>query len=94
MSKGRWLLCGLCCLTLAVGVAGIAWAADDAGDEIIQMVIGLVGEKDKDLRAVGLQQVREGAKGSAATKQFAALLLKLPPESQAALLDALADRGD
>ena len=46
------------------------------------------------MRAVGLQQVREAAKGPAATKRFAALLPKLSPEAQAGLLAALADRGD
>ena len=46
------------------------------------------------MRAVGLQQVREQAKGPAATKRFAALLPKLPPDAQAGLLDALGDRGD
>ena len=58
------------------------------------MIVNLVSDKDKDMRAVGLQQVREEAKGAAATKRFAALLPKLSPEAQAALLDALADRGD
>ena len=43
---------------------------------------------------MGLQQIREEAKGAAATKQFAALLPKLAPDMQAALLAALAARGD
>ena len=58
------------------------------------MVVGLLSDKDKDLRAVGLDQVRTEAKGAAATKQFAAQLPKLMPAAQAALLSALADRGD
>ena len=46
------------------------------------------------MRALGLEQVRTEAKGPAATRQFAAQLPKLPPDVQAALLGALADRGD
>lgn len=94
MRRSCLLLWGMLCAAATIGLAGVGSAADDAGDEIVQMVIGLVSDKDKDLRAVGLQQVREGAKGPAATKQFAALLPKLPPEAQTALLDALADRAD
>jgi HEAT repeat protein len=69
-------------------------AAEEPGDEVIQLIIGLVSDKDKDMRSVGLQQVREEAKGAAATKRFAALLPKLPAEAQAGMLDALGDRGD
>jgi HEAT repeat protein len=69
-------------------------AADDAGDAVVDAIIDLVRDKDKDLRAVGLEQVREQAKGAAATRRFAAALPKLAPEAQAGLLDALADRGD
>jgi HEAT repeat protein len=75
-----------------MGVPGLR--AEDASDELIQTVIGLVSDKDKDLRAVGLQQIREDAKGEAATRRFAALLPKLTPDGQAGLLRALADRGD
>ena len=69
-------------------------AADESGDELVQSIINLLGDKDKDLRTVGLEQVREQAKGPAATKRFAAMLPKLEPEAQIGLLDALADRGD
>jgi len=69
-------------------------APDQSGDELVQMIVGLLSDKDREMRAVGLQQVREAAKGPAATKQFAALLPKLAPDAQAALLDALGDRGD
>jgi hypothetical protein len=68
--------------------------AEKPGDELVQMIVGLLGDKDPEMRAVGLQQVREGAKGEAATRQFAGLLAKLAPDAQAALLDALGDRGD
>ena len=67
---------------------------EGTGDELVQMVVNLLSDKDKDVRALGLEQVRTEAKGPAATQQFAAQLPKLPPEVQAALLSALADRGD
>jgi len=69
-------------------------AAGEAEDEIVQLVINLLGDKDKDVRALGLEQVRTDAKGPAATKLFAALLPKLQSDAQVGLLGALADRGD
>lgn len=68
--------------------------AATAGDDLYGTIATLLGDKDKDIRALGLQQVREAAKGTKATQQFAALLPKLPAEAQIGLLDALADRGD
>jgi HEAT repeat protein len=65
-----------------------------ADDDVVQTVINLVSDKDKDVRAVGLEQVRDEAKGEASTKRFAALLLKLEPDAQVGLLGALAGRGD
>ena len=94
MKRSGILLRGVFCLAIVVGLDGALPAADDSGDELVQMIVNLVSEKDKEMRAVGLQQVREEAKGLAATKRFAALLPKLTPDAQAALLDALADRGD
>ncbi len=93
------------CLTLLLAAASSiasTWnfastslAADAAADdELTKMVLSLLSEKDKDLRAVGLEQVRTEAKGAAATKQFAAQLSKLPPDAQVGLLSALAERGD
>ena len=69
-------------------------AKDEPNSELVQMVVNLLSEKDKDLRAIGLDQVRNEAKGTAATKQFAAQLPKLNAAEQAGLLNALADRGD
>jgi HEAT repeat protein len=77
-----------------MALSGRLLAADDPADQLVPIVINLLTDKDKDLRALGLQQVREQAKGAAATRQFAALLPKLAPDVQAALLGALADRGD
>jgi HEAT repeat protein len=65
-----------------------------ANDELINTIGTLLSDKDKDIRAEGLQQVRESAKGTAATQRFAAMLPKFPAEAQIGLLDALADRGD
>ena len=78
-----------------MAVQGTAiFAADEAGDDVVAMVVTLLSDSDKDMRNLGLQQVREEAKGPAATRKFAALLPTLPPDAQVGLLDALADRGD
>ncbi|HEV3415596.1 MAG TPA: HEAT repeat domain-containing protein [Pirellulales bacterium] len=88
------LLLGIASLASALALSGRSLAADDPADQLVPIVINLITDKDKDLRALGLQQVREQAKGAAATKRFAALLSELAPDVQAALLGALADRGD
>jgi hypothetical protein len=69
-------------------------AADEHPDEYVQMVVNLLGDKDKDFRAAGLDQVRNKANRPAATKLFAAQLPKLNASAQIGLLGALADRGD
>lgn len=63
-------------------------------DDVIELVIGLLTDADKDIRALAFEQVRSEVPGEAATKRFAALLSELPPDSQTGLLSALADRGD
>jgi HEAT repeat protein len=78
----------------SLGQRTSVYAADDADDEVVSMVVSLLGDSDKDMRQLGLQQVREKAKGPEATMKFAALLPKLPSETQIGLLDALADRAD
>ncbi len=93
MKRTRSLLCGLVCLALAAGAAGSLFA-EETGEELIVLVIDLLGSKDKDERALGLNQVRSEAKGQAATRRFAAQLSRLSPEAQVGLLSALADRGD
>jgi HEAT repeat protein len=69
-------------------------AADDTGNQLIDTVVSLVSDKDKDLQAIGFQQVREEVKGAAATKRFVELLPKLTPGAQTGLIDALGARGD
>ncbi len=81
------------CVAVIFAVAD-ASLADEPADELVQLVVNLLGEEDKDLRALALEQVRTEAKGQTATRQFAAQLPKLPPASQVGLLSALADRGD
>ena len=86
---------GLFLLGLVCAVAGSSAAAQEEPNEpLIQMVIELVSGEDRDMRALGFQQVREEVPGEAATKRFAALLPKLPPDGQVGLLDALGDRRD
>jgi hypothetical protein len=84
----------VCCMVISLSAIAVSFAAEDAGDELIGMVLELIQDKDKDVRAVGLDQIRAEAKGEAATKRFAAELPKLPADAQAALVRALADRGD
>jgi HEAT repeat protein len=87
-----FLLPAVACLAM-MSAARVALAAAPT-NEAVQAIADLLGDSDKDVRALGLQQVREGAKGAEATKQFAALLPKLAPNIQAELLAALATRGD
>ena len=87
-------LLGIVVIALLLSAIAPSPAAEEAGDDMLPTVIGLIQEKDREIRSLGLQQVREGLKGAAATKQFAALLPKLTPEIQAELVIALGDRGD
>jgi len=65
-----------------------------APDPLVQLVIDLLRENDKEMRALGYEQVRTQARGGAATSRFADLLPGLSPDAQVGLLSALADRGD
>jgi HEAT repeat protein len=82
------------------GLAGVfltvstLWGADQPSEAFLRQVVGLIGQDDREFRAAGLEQVRTGAPGTAATELFASQLPKLKPEGQAALLSALADRAD
>ncbi|MGD0896949.1 MAG: HEAT repeat domain-containing protein [Thermoguttaceae bacterium] len=92
MKQAVVLTCAVLALSAAINRGSLL--ADDANEDLVETIISLVGNNDKDLRALGLEQVREAAKGEAATRRFAALLPKLPPDGQAALLAALGTRGD
>jgi HEAT repeat protein len=65
-----------------------------AQDDATSLIVELLKDKDKEVRAIALEQVRTEAKGEAATLKFAELLPTLSPEAQVGLLSALADRGD
>lgn len=69
-------------------------AASPAADDPIAMTIDLVSRDDADFRAIGLDRVRHGTKGEAATYRFAAELAKQSPVRQVELMSALSDRGD
>ena len=75
-------------------VLSVSYAAESASDELVRLIVGLIGNSDREFRAAGLDQLRTSAKGAAATRTFAALLSKLDTEGQVALLSALADRKD
>jgi len=83
----------LCVATVGL-FGGQVQAQEENGGELAQLVVSLLHESDKDLRAVAFEQVRSEAKGEAATKAFAAELPKLVPDVQVGLLAALAARGD
>jgi HEAT repeat protein len=70
--------------------AGLARAQDD----LIPLIVGLLNDPDKDIRALAFEQVRTEAPGPEATKKFAELLPTLPAETQVGLVNALAQRGD
>jgi HEAT repeat protein len=70
-------------------------AADaKAPQDAVQMTVDLLSRDDQAFRAIGLDRVRYGLKGEAATMQFAGLLSKLAPARQLELTAALGDRGD
>jgi HEAT repeat protein len=77
----------------AVGLPAPARAADAPG-AAVDMVVALLGDADPVRRAIGLEAVRHGVRGAAATRRFAELLAPLDAPRQAELLSALAERGD
>jgi HEAT repeat protein len=79
---------------LAYSRAAKAFAADATPDEATRLTLDLLSRDDADFRAIGLERVRYGIKGAAATGVFATLLPTLPAARQAELVSALADRGD
>lgn len=93
MNRTTCLLASALILGL-VAFAPCAMAADKASDDLVQMIVKLIGDSDREFRAAGLDQVRNSAKGATATKAFTNQLKSLPSEAQIALTSALADRGD
>ena len=76
--------------TIVLTSAAVSRAADDP----VAMTIDLFSRDDADFRAIGLDRVRHGTTGEAATSRFAAEIVKQSPERQVELVRALADRGD
>lgn len=92
MHVPRCLRLALClCLPLLAGPTAVAAAGDP---ELVPMVLAMLGDADPEVRAIALERVRCGVKGEAATSQFAGMIAKLPPSQQAALVRAIAERGD
>lgn len=92
MKSAHFLVCSLA--VIAASFPAVAPALAEENNELVGLVIGLLGDKDKDVRALGLEQVRTSAKGTAATKSFAAQLPKLSAAAKVGLLGALSVRGD
>ena len=80
-------------ICLVANSATLAPAAD-AGDKLVERIVKLIADPDREFRAAALEQVRSSARGADRTRTFAAELPKLEPSAQAALIMALADRGD
>ncbi|HID78046.1 MAG TPA: hypothetical protein EYP56_18880 [Planctomycetaceae bacterium] len=75
--------------------AETACAAEEETDTgLVQMVVELIKDADRDMHALVLQQVREELPGEAVTRQLVDLLPELPPERRAGLIEALGERGD
>jgi HEAT repeat protein len=88
---------GTACLAAVLwgGIAAASLLAAEAPSaDLLQLIADLVSDPDKEMRAIGLQQVRTEASGEAATKEFVQLLPKLRPEACAELVEALGERGD
>ena len=68
--------------------------AQNQDEELVDLILGLLADPDKDIRSLAYEQVRTEAKGQAATEKFAAQLPNLSADAQVGLLGALADRGD
>ncbi|MDC0936532.1 HEAT repeat domain-containing protein [Pirellulales bacterium] len=73
---------------------GTLHAQEPADRELVEMIVGLLPDADKEVRGIAFDQIRTAAPGPAATKRFAAELPLLPAAAQIGLLRALADRGD
>jgi HEAT repeat protein len=84
----------ICSLVIVLSVVSTLGIAQEASSDLVLVIVNLLGEDDKDLRSLGLEQVRTGARGSTATKIFSEQLPKLSPEAQVSLLNALAIRAD
>lgn len=69
-------------------------ASADASSDLVEQIVKLLSNPDREFRAAGLEKVRTSANGAAQTQAFAAQLPKLDASARAALIAALGDRGD
>lgn len=94
-SRAAWWLVGLAAVVcLPVAVVAVRTHAADAPPEAIDLAMELLGDEDPERHAIGIDAVRHGTRGQAATRRFADLLPGLAASRQAELLAALAERGD
>lgn len=75
------------------------WDEDDELDlaehvDSIDLVLELLADEDRDMRAIGFDQIRSEVPGTDPTKRFAREFPNLSQDAQVGLLSALADRGD
>jgi HEAT repeat protein len=89
----RVRICVILLFTLCVVDVAKPISADETS-QLVNVVVELLRDNDKDMRALGLEQVRTASPGEAATKAYAAALPKLSPATQVGLLKALTVRGD
>jgi HEAT repeat protein len=101
VNRIRLLLIGGICLVVGLAVASTTIAGqvsaaspDEADADLIQLILDLLGDPDKEMRSLGLEQIRTQAEGRGATLRFAAHLPKLSADAQVGLLRALAERRD
>lgn len=90
----RRISLSLLILTLFAGMSQFVRADEKSSEELVKLIVKLIGDPDREFRAAGLEKVRSSAKGAAATQVFASQLAKLDAAGQMALLSALADRRD
>ena len=81
-------------LTPATATRAEELAASASAREAAAAVLDMLGGDDVYLRALALDHVRYGIRGTWFTRELAALLPRQTPAEQPALLRALADRGD
>ena len=84
------ILVTVLCLLAVTAAPAKAQADDDPWQSVSTMLL----DKDKEVRAIGLEEVRDGLKGPEATRKLVALLPQLTLDGRAALVIALGDRGD
>lgn len=68
--------------------------AADSGDELVDQIVKLLADSDREFRAAALEKVRSAGRGADQTRAFAAQLPRLDAAAQTELIAALADRGN